>query len=43
METEKETAEKQHNHNDFLDGMAAIALITLSVLLVIFILDDQPY
>lgn len=43
MEHPKKDEESNKSQDDFLDALAALTLIALSVLLVTFILNDQPY
>lgn len=43
MESKKKTADLKKNQEDFLDALAAVTLVVLSVLLVIFMLHDRPY
>jgi hypothetical protein len=43
MEQRHKSDNYNKKHEDFLDAIAAVALIILSVSLIIFILNDQPY
>lgn len=43
MENQDKLETRHKSQDDFLDGLAAVTLIVLAVLLVVFILHDQPY
>lgn len=43
MERQDKPETRYKSQEDFLDGLAAVTLIALTVLFVTFILNDQPY
>lgn len=43
MESQDKPETRHKSQDDLLDGLAAVTLIVLAVLLVVFILHDQPY